>query len=287
MRIVEDTPERLVLRSSRRGAYVASAVLFAVAGGLAATADALFVACDRGKDRCTFESVGLLQGEHRKTVTLSEVARWTSGATATRSGTSRVSRRAQHGVVLLDGRRIQAEPRARTVLFDDGVEARFRTFQRGDAPSLELTAVHFGEGGLFVLLCLAIGGVVVMMAQGGELRFDRATGRVRGTVRGIRPGSHDLEAPLDQLEAVETCARGTTVGSYLALRDGRRLRFEAGPTTQLAALLAQRLQLPMRPVDPAAIVAAGAGRSIVPSIAVLGLSLGPALLALLWGLFDK
>lgn len=290
MRVTEDSSARYVLGSSALGQIFAALIL----GGLgmlvaALSVDALTIECDRAKDQCDFASIGVLQGGRSEgTVRLSQVGRWRTESFTQRGSRNSITRKERHELQLVDGRRVEVEPRHRSVMFDDLLPAQFEAFRRSSEPSLRAFALHFGYAGFVIAPLLALALVLLVLAEQKQARFDFATGSFAVTARGLRSGRRSTVGAIRDLVAVETLAMGTQAGTYLALRDGRRATLQAGaPSQALGAALAARLALPLARGDAETIRRAGEASRWLPALGCMLLALSPLVAGIAWWIVNS
>lgn len=289
MKVVEDSASRYVLGVNALRAVGAGVVLIGLGLLLAlVSGDVLRLECDRRKDQCRFESIGLLQGGSTEgSVPLSRVQRFRTQSFAQRSSGNRVYNRERHSFVLVDGSEVPLEPRYRGVMFDDLLAQQFEAFRRSSEPSFSASALHFGHIGFMIPFFVSIGLVLLVLAESKSARFDFERGRFSLRARGLRTGKQSLDGDLGQLSVVETVSAGTRAGLYLTLADGRRARLVAGtPDAQLAQSLAARLRLPIRETDSDTIRRAGASTSSLPALGCMLLALAPLAAGGAWWVLD-
>ncbi|HJL16684.1 MAG TPA: hypothetical protein RMH99_13560 [Sandaracinaceae bacterium LLY-WYZ-13_1] len=257
MRIEHHDERRLALRNPARGMVITGAIFALVSlAGLLLAADRLQLACDRADDRCVSEHVSILHGTIVRRVPLSRIERLAADGEHTRApgrSTSRVLETERYAFVRDDGTRVPLEPR-RGVLFDEDLPARFAGFRQGDAPTFEATELHVGPLGFGMSVLLAIGLVLLVVAEGRGLTLDREAGRFVAWGRGVRAGFYRIEGALDDVERVEVNA-DRFMGVFLALRDGRRIyaglgQGEPEPTRALGRTIAEYLDRPLAEVRP-------------------------------------
>lgn len=281
----EPRPGALVQSASRRGFFLVAAmfVLGSMAAGVVCF-DRLTLECSRAQDRCTFQSVGVLQGgTFEGQVRLSEVDFLGTDAQTTRTAPSRTFTKLRHVFVLKNQTRVPLEPRLRSVLAGDLIPEQFQAFQRAKGATLATSAIHFGHLGFFLPTLVAIAGVLVMTSETRDVLFDRATGRFHVRIRGVRSGRRDAEGLIEEIAAIEHVPLGSFIGTYLVLRDGRRIRMDANHQDTLARDLASRLGLPLTSTTSDAIAKTGLSSSLGPALLVLFVSFLPLLLQGAWG----
>jgi hypothetical protein len=225
----------------------------------------------------------VLQGGFEGQVKLSGVDYLSADGHTTRNARSQTLTRMRHVFVLKDQRRIPLEPRLRTSLAGDTIHGEFNAFRNGNQATLSTSAVHFGHIGFFLPMLVAIAGIIALVSERRSLLFDRTTGRFRVEVRGVRFGDSSAEGNLAEIAAIEHVPRGTQIGAYLALRDGRRVRVDVDFQDTFARELAERLGLPLQATTSEAILRAGTANSITPSLLLLLLSFAPLLFQIGWG----
>jgi hypothetical protein len=280
----EGPPGNFTLESTRGRHFLFAALLVvtALVGGILCY-DRLDLECSRVEDRCTFRSTGVLQGGFKGQAKLSEIDFLSADGTTTRSSQHRTFTRMRHVFVLKDQRRIPLEPRLRSSLVEDPIHAEFNAFRRGRDTTLSTYAVHFGHIGFFLPTLVAIAGVLVLVAERRSFLFDRNTGRFRIEARGVRFGSSRAEGNLAEIVAIEHVPRGTQIGTYLALLDGRRIRLDVDFQDTFAREMSERFGLPLQVTTSEAILRSGTANSIVPSLLILFLAFLPVILQAGWG----
>lgn len=280
----------------RRGAWpqIGAAVALGASGLLlaAVATDALFMECERSRDRCSFGSVGVLQGGLSEgSVRLSSVVRWRTDSITQHGGGNRVLRRERHDLELTDGGRLALEPRFRSAVFDDLLARQFEAFRRSGDPSFAAFALHVGHAGFVIAVLLALAGVLLVLAESNDASLDFANGRFAVTVRGLRTGRRSITGAIADVIAVETLVSAAHGGLYLALRDGRRVELSSLATSPaLASRLASRLRLPVAQAEAETIRRArmtgfsfrGLGCMLL-ALAPLGVGIAWWVLGMLWG----
>ena len=264
------------------GAALVMGALGLLVAGVAT--DAVFIECDRSQDRCTFGSVGVLQGgSSAGTVRLSSVLRWRTDSFTQRGGGNRVLRRERHELEMTAGGRVALEPRFRGVVFDDLLSRRFEAFRRSGAPSFSAFALHVGHAGFVIAVLLALAGVLLVLAQSNEARIDFASGRFVVTARGVRTGRRSITGAISDVIAIETSSSGAHGGLYLALRDGRRVELSGGaPSPALVSMLASRLRLPVAQADAETIRRASTAGFSLRGLGCMLLALAPLGVGIAW-----
>lgn len=263
-------------------------------GGVVAllSVDTFHLRCERARDRCTYQSLGVLQGGvHDGTFALSEVDILVDELHERRGATaSSLYYETRHSVWLRDGRQLDLEPRFRDTFIDDGLEERFQGFQARGAATLDVRELHFGFGGITVIACLLLGLVLLVLMRSVTLTLDRRTRTYVFRRRGMVGGFASREGPFSDFVQLEINDKGSYRGVYLAHREGRRYKLAYGGVgaedRAAAHTVAETLGVPLVGTDDATVKAHARGIFPLPALGCMLLALSPIAVPAVWCAFS-
>jgi hypothetical protein len=284
--IREDSPERLWLLQKNRALLVGAVVYVLALVALLLCVDVFTIQCDRGRDRCEYESVALVRETHAGQFAPSRVNYLVDTVALIRSGRSRVTSRAQLRAVMSDGSTVLLEPESRMALISDGVTEGFIAFRRDGEASFSRVAVHVGHLGFFLVFTITIASVLAMFGLSRELVLDFSAGTFRARCSGVRAGRSAMQGALSDIAALEVVTAGPQLGAYLRARSGARVKIAMEPNDPVVSTIARR-GLPVEPCTSEAIVQGGAAQSLVPAMLVLLAGFAPLLVMAVWPFIER
>ncbi|MFK7986709.1 MAG: hypothetical protein AB8I08_11850 [Sandaracinaceae bacterium] len=284
---IQASPERVRVTRPGKWIWPLAIIALGVAVGLIGV-DTFHLRCERATDRCTYQSLGVLQGGvHDGRFALSEVELMVDELEERRgANASTVYYATRHTAWLRDGRQLNLEPRLRTRFIDDHLPTRFRAFQsRGDA-TLDIRELHFGFAGIFVIACMLIGLMLLVLARSVTLTLDRRTRSYAFRRRGIVGGFASREGPFSDLVQIEINDKGSYLGVYLAHREGRRYKLLYGGVghegRSAAQTIAETLGVPLVGTDDATVKAQARGTLPFGALGCMLLAVSPLAVPGIW-----
>lgn len=250
------------------------------------TLDVFTLRCDRTTQRCTWSSTALA-GRSSGILDLRSIERLTTDPTWHRGAqVNEVYLRVQHHAVMRDGSTVPLERFRRTSMIgEETLPRRFERFRQRVDRNLAVTEVHFGFGGLVVVVLLMIAGVfgvlarrVTVSVEQGALTFSRA---------GVIGGWRSWSGPVEAIRAVEL-NRGSYAGLYLRTEDGDRLKVRYGgvdaETEALAEQLAHAVGRDVTTTTDAEVRKTSRGTNPLPALGCMLLAFSPLAVPCGWGI---